>query len=234
MRGVGRTFHLSPNNTASCVNYNDFITMPQPPKPLNFLLMPFIYLQYFCQKQLIRLQNIKNKGCFIDNTIRTHRYSPYDFFPRQILFQFYKLGNLYFLFISALQAVPNWSPTGQFTTIVPLTFFVSLSMLKEGWEDYIRWKNDMIENDQLALKWSNGFRSVKWRELRVGDIIKVCRNEIIPADSIILASSDKGGECQIETSNLDGESNHKQKRGLDFFSVMSSLEIDIANISGEP
>ena len=59
-------------------------------------------------------------------------------------------------------------------------------------------------------------RTVRTDELKVGDIIKVMDDEIIPADCFILASgstleSQSGGQCFIATSTLDGERNLKPK-----------------------
>jgi phospholipid-transporting ATPase len=45
----------------------------------------------------------------------------------------------------------------------------------------------------------------------VGDIIKVSKNEFFPADGLVLATSEPSGVCYIETKNLDGETNLKQK-----------------------
>lgn len=39
-------------------------------------------------------------------------------------------------------------------------------------------------------------------------------NEIIPADILLLRSSDPGGICHVETSNLDGENNLKQRQAV--------------------
>jgi phospholipid-translocating ATPase len=50
-----------------------------------------------------------------------------------------------------------------------------------------------------------------WKFLRVGEIIKVKKDEFFPADLILLNSSGPKGICYIETKNLDGETNLKHK-----------------------
>ena len=52
-----------------------------------------------------------------------------------------------------------------------------------------------------------------WKDVQVGDLIRLSNNETIPADMVVLKSSDKiGGLCYIDTQNLDGEANLKQRQ----------------------
>ena len=45
----------------------------------------------------------------------------------------------------------------------------------------------------------------------VGDFIKLSSDDIIPADLLLLNTSDANSICHIETANLDGETNLKQR-----------------------
>jgi hypothetical protein len=56
--------------------------------------------------------------------------------------QFKRLANIYFLTIAVLQSIPIISPLTSVTAIVPLVFVLAISMIREGIEDYIRYKSD--------------------------------------------------------------------------------------------
>jgi P-type E1-E2 ATPase len=68
---------------------------------------------------------------------------------------------------------------------------------------------------------------VQWKDLRVGDVIKVEKLEYFPADVLLVGSSEPKGICYIETKNLDGETNMKQKNAYkvtqDFFDIPSHV-----------
>uniref|UniRef100_A0A914YVX4 Uncharacterized protein n=1 Tax=Panagrolaimus superbus TaxID=310955 RepID=A0A914YVX4_9BILA len=50
-----------------------------------------------------------------------------------------------------------------------------------------------------------------WEHIIVGDYVHVSIDETIPADLLLIRSSDPQGSVFVETSNLDGESNLKQR-----------------------
>ncbi|KAH9638239.1 hypothetical protein HF086_013677 [Spodoptera exigua] len=52
---------------------------------------------------------------------------------------------------------------------------------------------------------------VKWRDVRVGDLVHLSNNEPVPADMVLLHSSNPFGVCYLDTCNLDGETNLKQR-----------------------
>lgn len=53
-----------------------------------------------------------------------------------------------------------------------------------------------------------------WKGVKVGDIVRIHNNDEIPADIILLSTSDTDGACYVETKNLDGETNLKVRQSL--------------------
>ena len=203
---------------------------------------------------------------FISNFIRSTRYTVWDFFPKQLVFQFSKLANFYFLVIGIMQMIPGLSTTGTYTTIGPLMAFVGLSMAKEGWDDYRRYRLDKVENrsdawvlDPVKSGLDNEKRrhtgavldkhksmrekpsldervergvieldggsvfggsgpwvKVQWQDIRVGDIIRLQRDDNVPADMVLLHATGPNGIAYIETMALDGETNLKSKQASPF------------------
>ncbi|QGA19183.1 hypothetical protein EYB26_006871 [Talaromyces marneffei] len=176
----------------------------------------------------------RSGSSYVDNSIRSSRYSLWSFFPKQFLAQFSKVANFYFLVVSILQMIPGLSTTGTFTTIVPLLIFVGISMGKEGFDDLRRYRLDKEENnryvhvlqphgrkqapkqskskDTLPLEDDGDWVAVKWRDVRVGDVIQLRRNQPVPADVVLLHADGPNGVAHIETMALDGETNLKTKQ----------------------
>ncbi|KAJ3574667.1 hypothetical protein NPX13_g4293 [Xylaria arbuscula] len=189
---------------------------------------------------------------YISNAIRTSRYTIYDFIPKQLIFQFTRLSNAYFLAIGIPQTVPGLSTTGTYTTIVPLFFFVALTIVKEGYDDFKRHRLDKVENarattvlkprtvdatpNRARWPWSRkesqmitfdtieddkdseyGWAQVEWRDVKVGDIVKLRRDESVPADIMLLHATGENGIAYIDTMDLDGETNLKSRETLEDF-----------------
>lgn len=82
-----------------------------------------------------------------DNTINTSEYTLITFLPLNLLLQLTKMANLYFIVIAILECIKSISTTnGEPTILLPLSTVISLSMIKDFFEDYKRWKSDKEEN----------------------------------------------------------------------------------------
>ena len=146
------------------------------------------------------------------NKIDTSKYKWFNFLAKILMEQFARLANAYFLVIAVLQSVKELSySNGNPIILLPLSFVVSFNGLKDLYEDYKRKKSDKKENysDCYIYNPLNGFTKKHWRDIKLGDIIKVNNNQQFPADLLLLSTSDENGICYVETKNLDGETNLK-------------------------
>ncbi|XP_028401460.1 phospholipid-transporting ATPase IA-like isoform X1 [Dendronephthya gigantea] len=169
---------------------------------------------------------------FCGNKISTAKYNLITFLPKFLLEQFSRYSNVFFLFIALLQQIEGVSPTGRYTTAVPLLFVLSCSAVKEIIEDYKRHRADDKTNKKDVRVWrEDAYQTVKWMELKVGDIVKVVNGQFFPADLMLLSSSEPMGMCYIETANLDGETNLKIKQALPLTANMVQLT-DLKTLEG--
>ncbi|XP_060084293.1 phospholipid-transporting ATPase IA-like [Ylistrum balloti] len=153
------------------------------------------------------------KYCY--NKISTAKYSLLSFLPKFLFEQFRKYANIFFLFISLLQQIPRVSPTGRYTTAVPLLFILAVSAVKEIIEDFKRHRqDDAVNNREVQVLRDGTWQRLLWTQVVVGDLVKVVSGQFFPADLVLLSSSEPQAMCYVETSNLDGETNLKIRQGI--------------------
>ena len=95
------------------------------------------------------LERLNGRGDVRNNSVRTSKYRWWNFLPLNLFEQFaFKFSNLYFLVIMFMQMVDKISiSNGQPAMMPPLIFVVSLSMIKDAFENYKRSKADRSENN---------------------------------------------------------------------------------------
>lgn len=86
-----------------------------------------------------------------------------------------RLANVYFLIIAILLSIKVISPLNPLTAWAPLIIVIAISMIREGYEDFQRFRSDKkLNNDKANVfrdgKWNNG---MIWGNILVGDIVKV-------------------------------------------------------------
>uniref|UniRef100_A0A3B3VGL6 Phospholipid-transporting ATPase n=1 Tax=Poecilia latipinna TaxID=48699 RepID=A0A3B3VGL6_9TELE len=170
----------------------------------------------FCSSEKCH-QNVQIQPFLLPkNAIKTSKYNLFSFLPLNLFEQFSRLANAYFLFLLILQLIPQISAVPWFTTAVPLLietvksnmrkqYFLSLSMLREE----------------------------KWMNIQVGDIIKLESNQFVPADLLLLSSSEPLNLIYVETAELDGETNLKVKQALTVTGEMGDNMDDLSAFRGE-
>uniref|UniRef100_A0A7N6BJC8 Phospholipid-transporting ATPase n=1 Tax=Anabas testudineus TaxID=64144 RepID=A0A7N6BJC8_ANATE len=159
---------------------------------------------------------------FCNNRVSTAKYNVLTFLPRFLYSQFRRAANAFFLFIALLQQIPDVSPTGRWTTLVPcmllsfilLLFLISLSLL--------------LPPSLLLL--TTVLRNGAWEIVHWE---KVCTHNMSLINVFIcsLHNSEPQGMCYIETSNLDGETNLKIRQGLQVTAEIKDID-SLMRLSG--
>ncbi|CAJ1958657.1 unnamed protein product [Sphenostylis stenocarpa] len=176
---------------------------------------------------------------FAGNSIRTSKYSLLSFIPKNLFEQFHRIAYVYFLIIAILNQLPQLAVFGRAVSILPLSFVLFVTAVKDAYEDWRRHNSDKIENNRLASVLVDGnFVEKRWRDVRVGEVIRIKANEPIPCDIVLLSTSDPTGVAYVQTINLDGESNLKTRyakqetRGKEGFGGVIKCEKPNRNIYG--
>ena len=153
---------------------------------------------------------------FVDNKIFTIPFS----FSGHISFVFKKLSEtpfnlclifvfLYYL-ISFLFDMDNLRDLNLFLSISFHLFIIIIQIILTTIEYISIYINDNKVNNQKAHIYDNEERKFvdsTWKEIKVGHIIKVLKNEVVPADIILLESMDLKHQCYLDNSSINGNFN---------------------------
>lgn len=174
----------------------------------------------------------KYNSKYKNNEILTTKYNIFCWLPKSLIVQFLRVANIFFLFICILTLLPvsNKRPGN---TIGTFAAVLILSMIKEAYEDIIRYRSDKSVNEKDALVYDykeKKYNLKKWKNIKVGNIIKVLGNENIPCDMMILKSSFTTGICYLDTMSLDGETSLKEKFTIS--EIKSLDDEDVINLKG--
>ncbi|XP_023688666.1 phospholipid-transporting ATPase IF isoform X2 [Paramormyrops kingsleyae] len=146
---------------------------------------------------------------FADNRIISSKYTIWNFVPKNLFEQFRRIANFYFLIIFLVQLMID-TPTSPVTSGLPLFFVITVTAIKQGYEDWLRHKADNeVNGAPVFVVRSGSLVQTRSKNIRVGDIVRVAKDETFPADLVLLSSDREEGTCHITTASLDGETNLK-------------------------
>uniref|UniRef100_A0AAQ4P165 Phospholipid-transporting ATPase n=1 Tax=Gasterosteus aculeatus aculeatus TaxID=481459 RepID=A0AAQ4P165_GASAC len=146
---------------------------------------------------------------FADNRIISSKYTIWNFVPKNLFEQFRRIANFYFLIIFLVQVMTH-TPTSPVTSGLPLFFVITVTAIKQGYEDWLRHKADNeVNGAPVFVVRSGSLVQTRSKNIRVGDIVRVAKDETFPADLALLSSDRADGTCHITTASLDGETNLK-------------------------
>ncbi|KAG5672680.1 hypothetical protein PVAND_002791 [Polypedilum vanderplanki] len=171
---------------------------------------------------------------YANNYIKTSKYSFLTFLPLNLLEQFQRLANFYFLCLLILQLIPAISSLTPVTTAIPLIGVLSLTAIKDAYDDFQRHTSDSQVNNRISKCLRNGkLVNEKWSGVQVGDIIRMENDQFVAADILLLTSSEPNGLTFIETAELDGETNLKIKQCLMETAALNQREDLLWEFNGE-
>lgn len=135
---------------------------------------------------------------------------------------------------TSCQRITSTHPSSGFlaTYVVPLAFVLAVTIGKEAFDDWKRYLRDASANSTLyqtldptssrahsnshhnasSTSVEEGLTPLKptpSSKLKVGDLVLLEKNERVPADMLLLRTSDPSGSCFVRTDQLDGETDWK-------------------------
>lgn len=149
---------------------------------------------------------------FPGNVIRNQKYNIITFLPLVLFQQFKFFLNFYFLLMAISQFFPEVRIGYLYTYWGPLCFVLTVTICREAVDDFRRYKRDKEVNGQKYKRLIRGCDQpelVPSSKLRVGDMIIVEKGQRVPADLILLRTTEKSGACFVRTDQLDGETDWK-------------------------
>ncbi|XP_020558182.1 probable phospholipid-transporting ATPase IF isoform X3 [Oryzias latipes] len=160
---------------------------------------------------------------FADNRIISSKYTVWNFVPKNMFEQFRRIANFYFLIIFLVQLMID-TPTSPITSGLPLFFVITVTAIKQGYEDWLRHKADNeVNGAPVFVVRSGSLVQTRSKNIRVGDIVRVAKDETFPVDLVLLSSDRADGTCHITTASLDGETNLKTHFSVPETSVCQSV-----------
>ncbi|KAH8308402.1 hypothetical protein KR059_012134 [Drosophila kikkawai] len=166
-----------------------------------------------------------NTEKFPPNEIRNQKYNFITFLPLVLFEQFRFFLNLYFLLMALSQFIPDIRIGYPYTYWGPLGFVLMVTICREAVDDLRRHQRDHEVNSQkykrLSATNAGGYEMVPSSKLKVGDVIIVEKNERVPADLILLRTSDRSGSVFVRTDQLDGETDWKPRLAVPYTQKLS-------------
>ncbi|CAD6573573.1 MAG: Putative aminophospholipid-translocase [Tremellales sp. Tagirdzhanova-0007] len=210
------------------------------------------------KSRTIPLQPSGRKSPYPPNLVRNQKYTVITFIPLVFYEQFKFFFNFYFLVVALSQFIPALKIGYIVTYVAPLAFVIAVTMGKEAYDDYSRYLRDREANatrylvllpqpstisPSLSERRNGGppnlgesslpkpqTRSIPSAAIKVGDMVLLEKNQRVPADMVLLTTSEDEGTCFVRTDQLDGETDWKLKVAIG--ETQKAGEADVASAEG--
>ncbi|XP_059080980.1 phospholipid-transporting ATPase ID-like isoform X1 [Tigriopus californicus] len=186
------------------------------------------------QRDIIANDSVYNSRFnYANNHIKTSKYTFLTFLPLNLFEQFQRLANFYFICLFILQLIPVISSLTPVTTAVPLIGVLSITAIKDAYDDVQRHRTDNQVNNRRSKVLRKGcLVEEKWHRVQVGDVIRMENNQFVAADILLLSSHNPNGLCYIETAELDGETNLKARQSEELTNQLGQNENALSQFNG--
>lgn len=173
----------------------------------------------------IQLNGETKPRSFPHNIVKNTKYNLFSIVPVVLYQQFKYFFNLFFLLITLSQFFPPLQVGFLFTYVAPLSFVLCITIVKEAYDDIIRWKRDQEVNNQIFTRITKEGRiDVRAKDIKVGHLIEIKANERIPADMVLIYTSEVSGTVFIRTDQLDGETDWKLRKAVAYTQNIGTKE----------
>ncbi|KAM4709211.1 phospholipid-transporting ATPase IC-like [Discoglossus pictus] len=170
---------------------------------------------------------------YANNRIKTAKYNVLTFIPLNLYEQYHKAQVVYFTCILVLQCIPQISIFPFYIIILPLLCIILVRAFRDLVDDIARHKSDtLINNKPCKILTEQGFQTKKWKHIVVGDIVCLTKDEFVPADMLLLNSTEPNSLCYVETAGIDGETNLKFRQALTVTHSALGTEQALAEFDG--
>lgn len=91
---------------------------------------------------------------FSNNFVRTTRYTVLTFLPKNLFEQLHRFANIYFIFIVALNWIPQVQAFAKEVAALPVVFVLLVTAVKDAYEDIRRFQMDKKVNSNTCMVYS--------------------------------------------------------------------------------
>ncbi|VDO33572.1 unnamed protein product [Haemonchus placei] len=165
---------------------------------------------------------------FAPNKVSNQKYNIFSFVPLVLFQQFKFFLNLYFLLMACSQFIPAIQIGAPITYWGPLGFVLTITLIREALDDFVRFLRDKeLNGEKYERLTRDGTRvEVNSSDIEVGDVIIIAKDRRVPADVVLLRTTERSGACFIRTDQLDGETDWKLRIAVPFTQhLMNEAEI---------
>lgn len=137
-----------------------------------------------------------NKTWYPQNAIRNQKYNIITFIPLILFNQFRFFFNLFFLVMACTQFFPRLRIAPLYTYWAPLAFVIAVTMVREAYDDIKRVYRDKKLNSEIytIINADGQKKEIPSEEIQISDIIIIKKDQRVPADVILLQTSDSTGK----------------------------------------